>query len=138
MELKEALKKCYDNYCGDDLDCQDSYRVQTEAYIPATSENPPSEFEITEPVDQEIVEKPEPEEHPHDFSFSRGFQFVSQNTKKVIGGMQNQLGGVTKALKNSAETWSKKIEGGYEVSKKMAKEAVGNVEMFIREKFAVV
>jgi hypothetical protein len=63
---------------------------------------------------------------------------VSRNSKLAIEGVENQLSGISKALRNSLETLAEKIETGYECGRKLAKEAAGKMKMmasFIQEKF---
>jgi hypothetical protein len=45
---------------------------------------------------------------------------------------ENQLSGITKALRNSLESLTQKIESGYEFGKKAVKEAVGKIETLVR------
>ncbi len=45
---------------------------------------------------------------------------------------ENPLSGIAKALRNSLETLTQKIESGYEFGEKAVKEAVGKMEMLVR------
>jgi hypothetical protein len=131
-ELREKFRGCFDNYCGNDTTCQNSYKAQestqSKEIIPQTTTEEPIETNITETLEQEIEETNQTQSGDVDQKFNellRDTQMAVEEVKQELSDMKTSLENMPKVIEESIEANNKLIQKAVE---KMLKKSVAEIK----------